>query len=223
MALVVTEQSGAVRVVDTLIGSASDSGSEGHRYTHSHALLAGPHAARNLADAVHVLCELHGPFPGVIDIAAHRADGPLRPWLHAAAENFTVERTWLTSLVVAAGPLPSTPGQAESEAALNAQRHALEMLAQSDRFGCALGAALALLLDWRRIHAVLAVAAERFEVDPIAPALPDPTAIDAALRLAGADSPAMQRAVLFGGRQLLLQHHELWSLLEARESARNPE
>jgi hypothetical protein len=220
MALAVTEPISTRRGADVLIGGAGGRGSEGHPYLHSRTLLGGPEATRNLADAVHYLCELHGPFPGVIDIAAQRSEGALHRWLHAAAKRFTAERTWLTSLVVAAGPLPSTPGQAESEAARNAQCHALEMLAHSDRFGCALGAALALLLDWHQIHAVLTVAAGRFGVDPAPLTIPDAAEIHATANEAAAGSPALARAIAFGSQQLLLQHHGLWSLLEAREAAR---
>ena len=54
----------------------------------------------------------------------------------------------LARLVVAAGPMPSTPNHAEAESAINTQRHALDMLSQSDRNGCAIGAAFALALDW---------------------------------------------------------------------------
>ena len=40
------------------------------------------------------------------------------------------ERATLVKLVAAVGPLPSTPGQAETEAAIAGQRHALDMLAR---------------------------------------------------------------------------------------------
>jgi hypothetical protein len=36
----------------------------------------------------------------------------------------------------------------------------------------------------------------------------------------GADTPASQRALAFGGEQLLLQHRALFDLLEARADAR---
>jgi len=218
MGLAATEPISARRVADVLTGSGHRSAD--HPYIDSPLLLSGPDATRNLADAVHYLCELHGPFPGVIDIAARRTEGAPHDWLHAAAECFTAERTWLTSLVVAAGPLPSTPGQAESEAALSAQRHALDMLAQSDRLGCAIGAALALLLDWRRIHTVLTIAARRFGVDPKPLTTPDVAAIHAFANETSAGGRALARAIAFGAEQLFLQHHGLWSLLEAREAAR---
>ena len=64
-----------------------------------------------------------------------------------------VERAYLTRLSVAVGAIPSTPGGADSETAILAQRAALATLAQSDRRGCALGAALAFAADWASIRA----------------------------------------------------------------------
>jgi hypothetical protein len=123
-------------------------------------------------------------------------------------------------IVAAAGPLPSTPGHAESEAAAHAQRHALDMLAQSDRAGCAAGAALALAIDWAAIRGVLDAAAHRLGVQALPSALPPAqetvTVVDALSR-----QPAIERAMLFGAQQLFAQHRGLWDLLEARASARN--
>jgi hypothetical protein len=36
-----------------------------------------------------------------------------------------------------------------------------------------------------------------------------------------AGTPATERAITFGAQQLLAQHRGLWSLLDARASARN--
>jgi hypothetical protein len=141
-------------------------GSAAHRYVTSHDLLAGKHSARNLADAVHHLCILHGRHPGIADHAAsHTAIDAARGWLIDSVDGFVRERSNLTRLVVAVGPLPSTPGQAESESAVNGQRHALDMLAQSDRNGCALGAVMALVLDWQAVRAVLDAASKRFGLE----------------------------------------------------------
>ena len=57
------------------------------------------------------------------------------------------------------------PGGAGSETAILAQRAALATLAQSDRRGCALGAALAFAADWASIRTVLDAAAKRLGVD----------------------------------------------------------
>src|SRR3546814_2010092 len=85
---------------------------------------------------------LPGRQPGVFDHAAKRkAHNDARGWLIQAADGFADERTYQTQIAVAAGSVPSTPGQSDSEAAMLSQRHALDMLAQSDRSGCAMGAA----------------------------------------------------------------------------------
>ena len=47
------------------------------------------------------------------------------------------------------------------------------MLAQSDRAGCATGAAIALVLDWRAIRACSMPPRERFGVDAARARLPD--------------------------------------------------
>lgn len=176
---------------------------------------------RDLADAVHHLCLLHGRHPGVIDHAERHARlGIERDWLEAAAQGFAGERAFLVRIVSAAGPLPSTPGHAESQAAASAQHHALDMLAQSDRAGCAVGAALALAIDWMSIREVLDAAAQRLGLPPAASAMPlheeTLTVIDALVREA-----AIERAMLFGAQQLFAQHRGLWDLLEARAGARD--
>ncbi len=205
---------------DNLVTMSLTDGSAAHRYWSSAKLRAGAESARNLADAIHLLSALHGRHPGVIDFAAEKTalDAP-RDWLLAAAEAFAVERAYLTRLVVAVGPLPGTPGQAETEAVIIAQRHALEMLAQSDRTGCALGAAFALVLDWAAVRELLDITAERFGIDRPACRLPR----GAQTRLvasAVAQTAAVERALGFGSQQILVQHHGLWDLLEAREAAR---
>lgn len=183
--------------------------------------LAAPGAApRDLADAVHCVCLLHGRHPGVIEFAEDRAEDPVASaWLAEAVEAFAAERTTLVRLVAAVGPLPSTPGQAETEAAIAGQRHALDMLAASDRSGCPIGAAMALLLDWPNVRAVLDAIAHRLgvTVDPsVLPTDRDSATVIATL----ADSAAFERAMLFGAQQMLAQHRALWQLLESRSTAR---
>ncbi|MDT8757900.1 hypothetical protein MZO42_04250 [Sphingomonas psychrotolerans] len=180
-----------------------------------------PESLRDLADAAHFICVLHGRHPGVVDYALDHARVPLeRDWLEAAAEAFATERAYLVRIVAAAGPLPSTPGHAESEAAAQAQRHALDMLAQSDRAGCAAGAALALAIDWATIRSVLDAVAERLGLPLPASTLPlaeeTVSVVDALAREA-----MMERAMLFGAQQVFAQHRGLWDLLEARASARS--
>lgn len=195
-------------------------GSAAHRYLADPAIGRGGAWGADLADAVHLICALHGRVPGLLDIAAEQpASAPVRAWAARAAEGFARERGLLTRLVVAAGPRPSTPGQAKSEAAVLGQRRALETLARSERSGVAIGAAIALALDWRGARGLLALAAERLGVEPPLLALPDERECLETARLAAA-SPAAERALLFGADQLLAQHRALWDLLEARRAAR---
>ena len=192
------------------------------RHSHLNALLeaAGPHSGRDLADAVHLLCSLHGRYPGLIQIALERCPkGPVHEWLGRASDGFERERLYLVRLTSAVGPLPSTPGAAETEASLVAARHALETLATSERDGCAIGAATALIGDWWPIRRLLDRAAARGGTDTPAPSLPDETSVVAIVEYA-TQSPGSQRALAFGGEQLLLQHRALFDLLEARAEAR---
>ncbi len=141
------------------------------RHPHVQALIdgAGQHAGRDLADAVHLLCSLHGRHPGLIELALqHASDAPARTWLAQASEAFERERLYLVRLTSAVGPMPSTPGAAETEASLLAQRHALEILARSERRGCALGAAASLVGDWPPIRSLLDRAAARVGLDSAA-------------------------------------------------------
>ncbi len=175
--------------------------------------------ARNAADALHHLSMLHGRHPGVID---HAATGTreigARNALFALADGFAIERHSLGRLVVAAGPIPSTPGQAQTEASVIAQHHAIDMLAQSERQGCALGAAVALALDWHAIRCVLDAAAKRFGVDLPISKLPPVDELAAVVD--SCKGQALERAVLFGGQQIVAQHRGLWDLLESRAVAR---
>ncbi|AGH47858.1 hypothetical protein G432_00650 [Sphingomonas sp. MM-1] len=217
MPLPATDPMGPSRLATSLLANAAVEGSGGHPYVASAELREGADAIRNLADVIHHLCLLHGRHPGVIDLAVERSPDDLAGWIGDSAAAFAEERGLLTRLVVAAPPLPSTPGQAECEAALLAQRHALEMLATSERRGCALGAALALLLDWVAIREILDLAATRLGI-AIEPArLPTRAAIG---DFAGRIPPALERAVGFGAGQLYHQQRGLWDLLESREQAR---
>ena len=206
---------GAWPLVQRLV--AAD-GSAGHRWVHQ--LVGQTAERRDLADAVHTLCMLHGRHPGMADDARDRSVQPaVDDWLQLVADGFAVERAALAALVSAAGPLPSTPGHAISETAILTQRHALAMLARSDRGGCATGAVAALTLDWTAIWQVLVHAGEVFGA-PLHPApLAGSDEAAAALALVGS-APGCERAIGFGAQQLLAQHRGLWDLLEARAEAR---
>jgi hypothetical protein len=213
----IDSQPGVGQILAALVAA---NGSAGHPYVAS-AALTGDHSIRNLADVAHFICMLHGRYPGVIDHASHRIVNPAaRGFIARAAPGFGAERAFLTRLVVAAGPLPSTLGQAQSEAAVTNQTHALATLAQSERNGTAIGAAVALVLDWRPIRRVLDSAAQRFGIQPPPLDLPGLTET-LAVAVAAAETPGIERAMAFGAQQLLVQHRGLWDLLESRESTRH--
>jgi len=210
----------SVSVAETQLARVAGEGCA--RHPHLNALLeaGGPHAGRDLSDAVHLLCNLHGRYPGLIELAVQRSPvGPAQSWLARASESFERERLYLVRLTAAVGPLPSTPGAAETEASLVAARHALETLAHSERKGCALGAATALVGDWWPIRRLLDRTAVRLGIQSPAPSLPDEASIIEAIHTS-ADGPASERALAFGTEQLLLQHRALFDLLEARAEAR---
>lgn len=209
-----------VSVAEAQLARVSDQGSA--RHAHVNALLesSGPHAASDLADAVHLLCSLHGRYPGLIEIALERCPkGDAKDWLDHAAEAFERERLYLVRLTSAVGPLPSTPGSSETETSLLAARHALETLAASERKGCALGAATTLVGDWWPIRRLLDRVSARVGLECPAPSLPDEASVVDVIERAS-ETPASERALAFGGEQLLLQHRGLFDLLEARAAAR---
>lgn len=220
MASASVETAGGPQTGTLLLARLAEHGSAAHPYAASPRLFRTPSAGRDLADLIHYLCVLHGRYPGLIDHAAARVVEPeARSWLTNATYAFAGERAYLARLAVAAGPVPSTPGASGTDAAVLGQRHAMETLATSERRGCALGAAMALALDWAAIRTCLDAAAARFGVDTPAYPAADPEAI---VRLAddyGAPAP-VQRALLFGAQQILVQHHGLWDLLESRREAR---
>jgi len=168
----------AVSVAETQLARVVASGCASHPHLVELAETSGANSARDLADAVHLLCHLHGHHPGLVEQALSvTPKGSAQQWLSRAAEAFDRERLYLVRLTSAVGPLPSTPGAAETEATLLAQRHALEILAKSERRGCALGAATALVSDWPAIRRLLDRAAARVGVEPPTLSLPDASSI----------------------------------------------
>ena len=207
-------------VADAQLARVAGDGSARHHYLNALLEASGRHSGRDLADSVHLLCSLHGRYPGLIEIALQRCPkGAVQEWLTRASEAFERERLYVVRLTAAVGPMPSTPGAAETEASLVAARHALETLAMSERNGCAIGAATALVGDWWPIRRLLDRAATRVGIESPAPSLPDEASVVAVIEQA-AETPASARALAFGGEQLLLQHRALFDLLEARAEAR---
>lgn len=220
MASVPLGQVNAPQPGPALLGTVRDHGSASHSYSSSAELLTGPAAARNLADAIHFLCALHGRHPGVIELVAMRTVEPAaRAWLGEAAGAFARERTYLANLAVQAGPVPATPGMG-SEAAVAMQRNAIITLAHSERRGCAIGAALAVAADWSAVRLVLDCAAARFGMNPPGPwHAGNAETVQSVLDGLG-DNQAVRRAALFGAEQVAIQHRGLWDLLAVRADAR---
>lgn len=206
-------------IAEALFARVAGEGSAAHPYVDDLLAASAPRASRDLADAVHLLCHLHGRHPGLLDLSLHVSRGAARNWLEDACEQFERERLFLVRLTAAVGPLPSTPGSVETENAILAQRHAIETLASSERQGCALGAAIALAADWRALRPLLDRAAGRAGVPSPPSSLPDDAAASGAIE-SSIEGPAAQRALAFGAEQLMLQHRGLLDLLEARASAR---
>ena len=209
-----------VSVAETQLARVAGEGCARHPYLSALLEASGPHTGRDLSDAVHLLCSLHGRYPGLIELALQRSSsGPAQVWLSQASEAFERERLYLVRLTSAVGPLPSTPGAAETESSLVAARHALETLAHSERKGCSLGAATALVGDWWPIRRLLDRAAARVGIQSPAPSLPDEESVIGVIN-SSSDALAGDRALAFGSEQLLLQHRALLDLLEARAEAR---
>jgi hypothetical protein len=209
-----------VSVAEAQLARVANEGCARHSHLNSLLEASGRHSGRDLADAVHLLCSLHGRYPGLIEIALERCPkGPIQDWLNRALEGFERERLYLVRLTSAVGPMPSTPGAAETESSLVAARHALETLARSERNGCALGAATALVGDWWPVRRLLDRVAARVGTESPAPSLPDEASVVAIVE-SGTETPASARALAFGSEQLLLQHRALFDLLEARAEAR---
>ena len=176
-------------------------------------------AAPDIADMAHFLCVLHGRHPGVVDHAATKTVEPAaREWLVKAMEGFAGERAFLTKLTVAAGPISGVSEHDQSNATVAAQRKALEMLSQSDRDGCAIGASFALVLDWQLVRPMLEKIAIHLGVEPRPTSLPNQESTETLNDILRQSSP-VDRAIKFGVDQLLNQHRGLWDLL--RRSTRS--
>jgi hypothetical protein len=209
-----------ISAADAQLARVEVQGSLGHPHRLSLLSAMGPTSSRDLADAVHLFCSIYGRHPGLIELALNNCPaGPVRDWLREASDAYERERLYLVRLTASVGPLPSTPGAAETEATLVAQRHAIETLAKSERRGCALGAATALMADWPAIRALFDRAADRMGMLVPTLVLPDPDSIVRVIA-DGTDGAASDRALGFGGEQLLLQNRGLFDLLEARAHAR---
>ncbi len=174
----------------------------------------------DISDLAHFLMILHGRHPGVIDHAATRTiEDSVREWLIAAMEGFATERAFITKLTVVAGPIQGISSGDDSSVAIHNHGRALELLARSDRRGCALGAAMALVIDWWAIRELLNAIAWRMDTDAKDCTLPSAEETGALAQRLVADR-MLGRSIAFGSDQLLIQHRGFWDLLAARRQAR---
>jgi hypothetical protein len=169
-----------------------------------------------IADIAHFMCIAHGRLPGVIDYAATKiVDDAARDWFMQAINAFASERAFLNKLTVAAGPITRQVGQNKLTALVAKQVKIFEMIATSDRKGCAGGAAIAFALDWQATRPLIEAAALSLGIEPKETGLPKSDLCQIlASELAVTD--AAGRAMMFGAEQLLGQQRGLWRLISAR-------
>ncbi|MGJ3626336.1 DUF6975 family protein [Sphingomonas sp. MMS24-JH45] len=192
------------------------------RADHVRALLSPPAPLRDLSDAVHALCVLHGIFPGFVDQTRSACtETQLTPWLDVAAATIAQERALLSF----ARPPPSgrcPPRPARRRRRAPSWHCGTRSACSPGRIARAVrpGRLIAFVLDWQAIRGVLDIAASRH-------ATRSDQGFDPLMRRTHAllhrYDPAVGqvRAMMFGAQQLLAQHRGLWHLLEARASARN--
>lgn len=173
----------------------------------------------DIADVAHYLCLLHGRYPGLMDSLADRMVSSGDSFFVELAERFTAERRLLTDLTVAAGPISRLIGEDRSMGIVEQLRVAIDLLARSDREGCALGAGAALLMEWQHIRPALDAIAQRLSVNTNEFAHKD-LADQMLERIASYPDARHQRAIDFGVKQLLNQHEQFWLLLNNRCAAR---
>jgi hypothetical protein len=171
-----------------------------------------------VADVAHFMCIAHGRLPGVIDYAATKiVDDEARSWFVDAINAFGRERAFLNQLTVAAGPVTRQLGQEKVTALVTNQVKSFQMIATSDRKGCAAGAAIAFVLDWQATRPLLDCCALYLNIEPAQLALPV-AGHSRELIESLAKSDAQSRAMMFGAQQLLGQQRGLWQLIAARHT-----
>jgi hypothetical protein len=134
-----------------------------------------------------------------------------------STEAFAIERSFLTRLTVAAGPMHSHSGQEKVTAVLANQANSFEMLATSDRKGCAAGTAIAFVVDWQATRPLIDGVALLLGISPPADKFPD---LNDCFELAGllAENERVERAMRFGADQVLAQQRGLWQIIASRHA-----
>src|SRR5256885_14784780 len=106
----------AASVADSQLARVAGEGCARHNYLNALLEASGRHSGRDLADAVHLLCSLHGHYPGLIEIALQRCPkGTTQDWLLRASDALERERLYLVRLTSAVGALPRTPCAADTD------------------------------------------------------------------------------------------------------------
>src|SRR5947209_13014285 len=83
----------SLSVAEAQLARVAGDGCARHSYLNALLVASGRHAGRDFADAVHLLCSLHGRYLGLIEIALQRfTTGPVQDWLLRASEAFERER-----------------------------------------------------------------------------------------------------------------------------------
>ena len=202
---------GSLSVVTPLVAFLSDA-------HHRPGLRASGRSAKAalLADIAHFMNISHGRYPGVVEHAAHKIiDDAARNWLIEALDGMLSERAFLNNLTVTAGPIRRLTGHDNINALVENQAKNFQMLATSDRKGCAAGAAIAFVIDWRQTRPLLDIVADQMGITRPIVTLPSVTeCAQLTQKLEHTDS--FRRAMAFGAEQTLAQQRGLWQLVVAR-------
>ena len=179
-------------------------------------------SGRDLADAVHLLCSLHGRYPGLIELALAdcvRRDPP-RTGSSRASRSVRAR---------AALPRPGDLRRRPAAKHAGRRRDRIEPVRGAPRARNARAIPNARAARWARRPRWSATGGRSAGCSTAprpapglecpAPSLPDEASVVGVIGGACDDS-ASDRALAFGGEQLLLQHRALFDLLEARAEAR---
>jgi len=215
------EQPGAADFAVGVLESLRASGVAANAHLHALASADLQRPLHALADAAHFLTILHVQVPSLFELACGHEELATASWLREAAAAFDADRRWLGRLSVMTGGSLDLQGLTAAEQLVRDQREAMLTLAKSSRAGCALGAAVTLILDWQYLRAGLPKAAQHlgFECRDLQADRWPVEGAGVALTEAG-DDPKVRRAVAFGATQLASLHGQLFGLLEARHAVR---
>lgn len=204
-----------------VIGALRDGGSGSSRHLRALAEGAVTRPLQAIADTAHFLAILHGQLPSVLEIARLHTDEPAASWLRTAGQAFDQDRRWIVGLATMTGGALDLHGLTTAEQVVRDQRDAMLTLAKSNRTGCAIGAAVTLMLDWHAVRASLPRAAQHLGYDR-RDRLSDPWPLDGVMEVLAdfADDVRVRRAIEFGSVQLASLHAQLFDLLEARHAQR---